>query len=134
MENFDFKASAQASTLLAAIMVGRDKLSTQDIVNQELTIIGFDFAPKFDQQGNPVVDQFTGEADTFGVVIFSEYPDKYYCVGTVFTKVCRAWAAAFNGSTSIASEALKEQGGVKVRFTQSSTRHGRNLTNVEILN
>lgn len=131
---FSFKESAQASTLLSPIMVGRDKLSTDDILDQELTVIGFDFAPKFDQQGNPVVDQFTGEADTFGVVVFAEYEEMYYSVGTVFTKVCHGWAAAFNGSASAASEALKSQGGVKVKFTRGKSKQGRNLTNVEILN
>lgn len=131
---FNFKESAQAATLLAPIMVGRDKLSTDEILGKELTVIGFDFAPKFDQQGNPCVDQSTGEVDNFGVVIFAEYEDMYYSVGTVFTKVCKSWAAAFNGSAVDASDALRAQGGVKVKFTRGKSKQGRNLTNVEILN
>lgn len=130
---FNFKKVAQENTLLSAIMVDRDKLETEDILGQELTIMAFDFAPKFDQQGKPVVDEATGEADTFGVVVFSEYPDKYYCVGAVFTKVCHAWAAGFD-SPEEASEALSAEGGVKVRFTASKTKKGNNLTAVEILN
>lgn len=135
MENvFNFKETAQAATLLAPIMVGRDKLSTEEVINKELTIVGFDFAPKFDKEGNQIIDPFTNEPDTFGVVVFEEIPDMYYCVGAVFTKVCRAWAAGFNGSAEEASKALESQGGVRVRFTPGRTKRGNNLTSVEILN
>lgn len=130
---FDFKKTAQENTLLSAIMVGRDKLDTEDILNKDLTIIAFDFAPKFDQRGVPVVDENTGELDKFGVVVFKEYPEKYYCVGAVFTKVCKAWAAPFD-SPEEASAELEAEGGVRVRFTPSKTKKGNNLTAVEILN
>lgn len=129
---FNFKQVAQENTLLSPIMCGREKLETSEVINKELTIIGFDFAPKFDQNGERVVLD-TGEIDTFGVVIFAEIPDRYYCVGTVFTKVCKAWAAPF-ASPAEASEALAAEGGVKVRFTESKTKRNQNLTAVEILN
>lgn len=131
--SFNFKKVAQENTLLSGIMVGREKLETEDILDKELTIIGFDFAPKFDQQGKTVVDSSTGEVDTFGVVVFAEYPDKYYCVGAVFTKVCHAWAAGFD-STQEASAALAAEGGVRVKFSASKTKKGNNLTAVDILN
>lgn len=131
--SFNFKKVAQENTLLSGIMVGREKLETEDILDKELTIIGFDFAPKFDQQGKTVVDSSTGEVDTFGVVVFAEYPDKYYCVGAVFTKVCHAWAAGFD-STQEASAALAAEGGVRVKFSASKTKNGNNLTAVDILN
>lgn len=130
---FDFKKSAQENTLLSPIMVGKEKLETDDVLNKDLTIIAFDFAPKFDQKGAPLINENTGEVDTFGVVVFSEFPDSYYCVGAVFTKVCHAWAAAFD-SPAQASAELEKEGGVKVRFTPSKTKKGNNLTAVEILN
>lgn len=130
---FNFKQVAQENTLLSAIMVGKTKLETEEIIGKELTIIGFDFAPKFDQSGNRVVNSETGEVDTFGVVVFKEYPDRYYCVGAVFTKVCHAWEAGFN-SPAEASEALAAEGGVRVKFSNSKTKKGNNLTAVEILN
>lgn len=132
MEKFNFKKAAQEATLLCSVMVGREKLETDDILGQELTIIEFGFAPKFDKDGKPIVDD-NGEADTFGVVVFEEYPDKYYCVGAVFTKVCKTWASAFD-STEEASKALKEEGGVLVKFSSTKTKKGNNLTAVEILN
>lgn len=127
-----FRDIAQKNTLLSGIMCNRKKLETDDIINKDLTIIGFDFAPKFDQSGNPVVTD-TGEVDTFGVVVFQEYPDSYYCVGAVFTKVCHAWMEGFD-SPEEASIALAEEGGVRVRFSPSKTKKGNNLTAVEILN
>lgn len=129
---FDFKKAAQENTLLCRLMVGREKLDTDDIIDKELTIIGFDFAPKFDREGNAIVDE-NGQADVFGVVIFNELPSSYYCVGTVFTKVCKAWAAPF-ATVEEASDALAVEGGVKVKFTASKTKKGNNLTAVEILN
>lgn len=133
MSEFNFARVAQEATLLSPIMAGKEKLSTEDVIGKDLTIVAFDFAPKFDQKGNPVIDESTGEVDTFGVVVFEELPDSYYCVGTVFTKVCKAWAAAFGNSPSTASEALVSQGGVKVRFRGGKTKGGNNLTTVDII-
>ena len=130
--SFDFKKVAQEQTLLSPVMMNREKLSTEEVVNKELTIIEFGFAPKFDEDGSPVIDQSTGESDTFGVVIFDEMPDRYYCVGSVFTKVCHSWAAGFE-SVAEASEALKNEGGVKVRFSEGKTKRGKNLVKVDIL-
>lgn len=131
--SFNFKQVAQENTLLSAIMVDKEKLETEQVINKELTIIAFDFAPKFDQSGNRIIDKSTGEVDEFGVVVFAEMPDHYYCVGAVFTKVCKAWASAFE-SAAEASEALAAEGGVRVKFTPSKTKKGNNLTAVEILN
>ena len=131
MSNFSFKQVAQAQTSLSPIMVGKEKLDTKDILNKELTIIAFDFAPKFDQNGAPIVDE-NGVPDEFGVVVFKENPDNYYCVGTVFSKVCKAWAAPFK-TVKEASAALEAEGGVRVRFKATKTKKGNNLTSVDIL-
>lgn len=133
MAKFNFKQAAQEATVLCKLMQGREKLDTQDVVGKDLTIIAFDFAPKFDQQGNPVVDMATGEQDVFGVVVFKEYPDNYYNVGTVFTKVAKTWAEEYKGDTVQASVDLAAQGGVSVRFSEGKTKRGNNLVNVEII-
>lgn len=130
---FNFKAVAQQATSLCPLMSGKEKLSTDDVVNKTLTIVAFDFAPKFNKDGTPVVDPETGEADTFGVVVFKEMPDRYYSVGVVFTKVCRMWAAGFDGDAEAASQSLAESGGVQVKFAMSKTKAGNNLVNVIIV-
>lgn len=134
MAKFDFRSVAQNATQLCALMAGREKMSTDEVIaHGDLTIIAFDFAPKFDQNGNPVADPTTGEQDTFGVVVFDEFPERYYSVGTVFSKVCKAWADQFGGSADAASAELAKSGGVKVRFSNGKTKKGNNLVNVEIL-
>lgn len=131
--NVDFTALAQQATSLCYLMQGREKLITDEVVDKTLTIIAFDFAPKFDDRGEPVVNPDTGETDTYGVVAFKEMPGKYYAVGVVFTKVCHAWADAYDGNPELASQVLSNSGGVKVKFVRSRTKGGRNLVNVRIL-
>lgn len=128
----DFKALAQEQVSLSKIMVGREKMSTQEVVDKDFTIIAFDFAPKFDQDGNRMVDD-NGAIEEFGVVVFAEEPKKYYCVGTVFTKVCKIWAAQFDGDAEAASAELEKAGGVKVRFREAKTKGNRNLVAVDII-
>lgn len=130
---YNFKSVAQESTLLCKLMQNREKLNTDEVAGKELTITAFDFAPKFDQTGNPVADPSTGEQDVFGVVTFAEMPDKYYNVGTVFTKVCKAWAGGFGGDAEAASTALSKSGGVKVRFTRTTTKRGNNLVRFPLI-
>lgn len=127
-----FSQIAQDNTSLCPLMSGRVKLSTEEILGKEMTIVAFDFAPKFDKNGEAIVDDSTGETDVFGVVVFAEMPHRYYCVGTVFTKVCKAWANGYD-SPQEASADLEKEGGVKVRFRQSKTKKGNNLTAVDIL-
>lgn len=127
-----FKQRAQEATILSPIMMGREKMRTEDVVGRELTIVGFNFAPKFDEKGNAIVDSETGQADEFGVIIFSEEPKGYYCVGTVFTKVCKVWAADYP-TVQEANDALSASGGVKVRFSEGKTKKGNNLVNVDII-
>lgn len=131
MEN-RFKRMAQEATMLSPIMAGRSKLTTNDIVGKELKIIEFGFAPKFDSNGNRIINESTGEVDEFAVLVFEEHPDSYYCAGTVFSKVCQAWMTGFP-TPEEASFALKEEGGVRVRFSNGKTKKGNNLVEVEIL-
>lgn len=133
MSKLNFKQAAQEATVACPLMTGRTKLSTDEVVNRVCTIVAFDFAPKFDKAGDPVIDEVTGEVDKYGVVVLSEYPDKYYSVGTVFTKVCKAWAAAYDGDCIEASKDLAEDGGVAVKFTRGTTKKGQQLINVVIV-
>ena len=129
----NFKKIAQENTVQCKIMLGRTKLDTDEVVGKTCTVVGFDFAPKFDKDGAPVVDETTGEVDKFGVIILAEFPDRYYNVGTVFSKVCKAWAAEYNGDAEAASKDLAEQGGVAVKFVRGKTKAGNQLINVVIL-
>lgn len=129
----NFKKVAQDSVVLCPLMSGRTKIDTDEVVKaKKLTVIGFDFAPKFDKQGEPIVDPETGIVDTYAVLVFKEKPDAYYTAGTVFTKVCRAWMADYD-TPEEASVDLAAEGGVEVKFERTTTKAGNNLVNVIIL-
>lgn len=126
-----FKTMAETSMKPCTIMVGREPMTTDEVVNRELTVVAFGFAPKFDSNGNVIVDE-DGVVDEYGVVIFAEEPEKYYGVGKIFTSVCKLWAADYTTAEE-ASKALAEEGGVKVKFYRDKTKKGNNVTKAEIL-
>lgn len=132
MSTFNFKQVAQNTSSLSPIMAGREKLSTEDILDKVLTVVEFGFAPKMDQDNNVIINPETDVPEEYGVLVFSEMPGYYYSVGTIFTNICKAWAAGFD-TTENASKALAESGGVKVRFVPGKTKNGNNLTKVLIL-
>ena len=127
-----FKKIAQDSTVLCKLQSGRTKLDTEDVLGKTLTITAFDFAPKFDKNGALIIDDSTGEVETYGVLVFAEMPDKYYNVGVVFTKVCHAWMAGYE-TPEEASVDLEAEGGVQVEFIMGKTKGGKNLVTVEIV-
>lgn len=130
--NSKFRKIAQDSTVLCQLMSGREKLDTQDVIGKKLTITAFDFAPKFDKNGQPIVDESTGLVDQYAVITFKEMPDKYYNCGIVFTKVCKAWMDGYD-TPAEASEDLAGEGGVMVEFIATKTKAGNNLVSVEII-
>ena len=110
------------STLLSALQNNREKLSTSDLVKQfpdGITVNAFDFA--------------TIDDKTFAVVTFAEDDTKYYNGGTVLTKMCLAWAAGFDGDCESASIALGKAGGVKLKFAESKTKNGNNVTTITVV-
>lgn len=124
-----FAQIAKQETTMCRLFINRTKLKTEDVINRELTIIDFDFAPNIDDSGKIEYDQQTGEVATHGVIVFAEMPDKFYHVGSIFTKICRSWMSGFE-SAEDAGKALSAEGGVRVRFFPQP---GRRYTNVEIL-
>lgn len=128
-----FKKIAQDTTVLCKLQSGRTKIENGDIAGEELTIIAFDFAPKFDQKTNePIIDPETGEVETYGVLVFKEYPENYYNSGMVMSKVCHAWMEGYE-TPEEASADLAAEGGVTVRITMGKTKKGNNIGNVEII-
>ena len=119
---------AQENTLLARIMAGREKLETDEVCNKSLHINGVDFAPKFDAAGNRIVNEETGELDTFAVVTFSELPNNYYCAGVVLSNACKAWLEAAKGDLETVNKALAANP-VEVVLRSGRTKKGQNLVN-----
>ena len=119
---FNFHESAMNSTLLSSLQNNREKISTEELINafpDGVTVNAFDFA--------------TVQDKTFAVVTFSEDDSRYYNGGTVLTKMCLAWAAGFDGDPESASIALGKSGGVKLKFTESKTKNGNNVTTITVV-
>lgn len=123
-KNFKTLKGIAVDTLsLSPLMAGREQLKTDDVVGEEVTIIAFDFATITDENGNE---------KTFPVLHLKEYPNHYLNGGCLLNKLCMAWTAAL-GDVETASDALYDEGGVKIRIRNGRTKSGRNLTTVDVL-
>lgn len=118
-----FREIAAKTLSLSDLMAGREKMTTEDLIGKTVTCVEFDFATINDK----------GTEKIFPVLIFAEYPDKYYTGGTLLNKMCQAWAGEYDGDVSAASNALSDEGGVKIRFSSGKTKSGNNLTNIDVL-
>lgn len=119
----NFKDIAQSELSLSQLMNGRFQIKTHDIVGKILTIEAFDFA----------TITVNGEDKVFPVILFAELPDNYYNGGNLLSKLCARWAAEYDGDVEQASADLKASGGVRVRFKETKTKSGNNLTSVEVI-
>ena len=119
----NFREIAAKTLSLSDLMAGREKMTTEDLIGQTVTCVEFDFATITDK----------GVEKTFPVLIFAEYPNHYYTGGTLLNKMCAAWASEYDGDISAASNALSDEGGVKIRFSSGKTKSGNNLTNISVL-
>lgn len=118
-----FKEVAQRELTLSPLMAGRAQLKTDDLIGKEVTITDFDFAVITDK----------GEQKTYPVLLLKEYPDHYYNGGALLMKLCMAWASLADGDPEAASEELRSEGGVKLRFRATRTKSGNNLTSVDVV-
>ena len=119
---FNFRDVAEKSTLLSVLQKDRTKISTEELVKKfpdGITVNQFDIA--------------TIDNKAFAVVTFAEDNNYYYNGGTILTKMCIAWAQGFGGDTESASVALLKSGGVKLKFTETKTKSGNNVTTITVV-
>lgn len=114
-----FAQAAQEALSLSRIMEGREKLETEEILGQELTVDEFDIV--------------TLDGKNFGVCHFAEYPNHYYNGGAILTKLFASWASLYSGDIEAASNGLKKEGGVRIMLSAAKTKKGNNLTAVSLL-
>lgn len=119
----DFKEIAVKTLSLSELMVGREQIKTDDLIGKTATITAFDFA---------TITDANGDQKTFPVLLFKEYPDKYYNGGALLMKLCMAWMADYE-DVEAASADLEKSGGVKIKFRATRTKGGNNLTSVDVV-
>lgn len=119
----NFKKIAIDELSLSPLMSGRKQLKTEDLIDQTVTVMEFDFASITDN----------GVQKVFPVLLLQEYPDHYYNGGTLLFKLCMAWAAEYDGDPERASADLSASGGVQLHFRATRTKSGNNLTSVDVV-
>ena len=119
----DFRKIASKELSTSPLMANRTQITTDELNGKTVTITNFDF-----------IDMKDSDVEkTFPVLLFKEYPDRYYNGGLLLSKMCEAWANEMDGDIEAASNALEEFGGVKVEFRISKTKSGNNITTIIVL-
>lgn len=121
-----FASMARQATSLSSVMEGRSKISMEDIMKaypNGVTVTEFDFVTTADKRG---------AEHTYPVLAIAEDSNICFFGGAVLNKICVSWAESFDGDIQVASDALKAEGGVKMRFEKGSTKSGNSITKVII--
>lgn len=122
-----FAQLAKKATVLSGIMTDREKMSTEDIINNYpdgITITEFDVVTTPDQNGNP---------STYPILAFAEDNTKFIYGGKALMDMVTMWLANFEGDIETTSNALKAAGGVKIKMVPARTKQGRNFTRVDVI-
>lgn len=101
----------------SALMEGREKINTEDMIGIELTLVDFDIL-RYEKDGKEV---------SYPICVFKELPDKFYQGGMQLSRLCEAIAS----DEDLLAE-LKEQG-LKLMLESSRTRSGNDFVNFSVL-
>ena len=111
------------ATTLSELMENREKIQTGEVINNFPDGITLN-----------AVDIIKTSDATYPVFTFLEDSTKFYCGGIVLSKIVDTWVKEYNGDLVILNHDLAECGGVKVKLTETKTRHGKNnITELEVI-
>lgn len=120
----DFKALAQRQTTLSEVMIDREKVKTDDLIEtypEGVTITAFDYV---------MSKKTKNEYPVFNIA----EDDKIFCNGgTVLDRIFTEYVKVCEGDVTRASNELKRQGGLKVKLSHGTTKDGQDLITVEVL-
>lgn len=120
----DFKALAQRQTTLSEVMIEREKVKTDDLIEtypDGVTITAFDYV---------MSKKTKNEYPVFNIA----EDDKIFCNGgTVLDRIFSEYVKVCEGDVAKASNELKRQGGLKVKLAHGTTKDGQELITVEVL-
>lgn len=122
-----FANLARKATTLSPIIENKTKIAVGDIIStypDGITINNFDIVNGTDNNGQPT---------NYPVFTFVEDDTRFGFGGTVLKNIVNSWIAAFDGDVESCTKALTANGGVKLKFAQSRTKAGRNVTTIEVI-
>lgn len=115
---------AQQSTTLCALMEGRNKIDTADIMKtypDGFTVTEVAFAPTGDEVGRE-----------YPVVTIAEDDTVFYCGGQVLNNMFANLCEKLDGLENV-NAALATEGGLKMRLEKAKSKNKREFTKVIIL-
>lgn len=121
----NFKALANAQTIISELMNGRDKLTTADVIAKYpngATIADFDIVEYVDD---------AGEIKEYCVLVFNDDDTKFYCGGALLTKIVKSWVGT--DDIIVVRDEYKASEPVTVKLSLARTKRNNNITKVEIL-
>lgn len=127
IKTINFGKVANENVTLSQLMIGREKISMDDLIKEYPNgVTVMEFSTVTYEDGNQIVH--------YPVFAFKEDDSKFFLGGYVLNKIVDSWLDACGADNEAeVSDALKEQGGVHMKFTAGKTKGGRNITNVEII-
>ena len=119
----DFRKKAERETKLSDLMISRDKLETETVVDtykDGITITDFDIC----KIGSEEVAVYTIKEDN----------DAFVFAGLVLKNLFKSFIEDYNGDIQRCRDDFRKQGGLSVKLTRGKTKDGkREVTNVEVL-
>lgn len=120
----DFRDLAKRQTTLSSVMVDKEKIKTQDLIDNYpngVTITAFDYVQSKKSKGKYPVYNIAED-------------DSIFCNGgTVLDRIFSEFVNACDGDVAEASDELRRQGGLKVKLGNGTTKSGDELITVEVL-
>lgn len=123
----NFKKSAQKTTTLSELMIDRDKLTTEEIIENGGKVTIIDIEPTQLMKPN-------GKVDETWVYVTKEYPNNFSFAGLVLKRIFDEYLKEYEGDVSQLRNDFAKAGGIEVQLSQGTTKGSNNdITLVEIL-
>lgn len=120
----NFKDLAKRQTTLSEVMLDREKVTTEELMEKYpdgVTIIAFDYINSRKSKGK------------YPVFNIEEDPTVFCNGGTIIGRIFKDFIDACDGDVKAASDELRRQGGLAVKFGKGQTKAGDEVTTVEVL-
>lgn len=115
------KQLAQEAVTLSALMNGRDKVSTEEIIKAYPD--GFTVA---------AVDMVETETESYPVLLMKEDDNVFYCGGVVLKKIVSSWIDSYGTADAVNAALSKEDIRIKLEETQTKDKK-KSLTKAMIM-
>lgn len=120
----DFRQLAIKETSLSDVMTDREKISTDELISKYpngFTIIAFDYVQSKKSDGK------------YPVFNIEEDPSVFGNAPTILQRIFDSMVAECKGDVDAASDELRRQGGLTIKFGHGKTKAGDDVITVEVI-